>query len=344
MKARWSTCLRLILAVSWIPGRAESLSQVFKKVKDSVVVIATEQKEPPSMPGGEPVSVPGLGSGVLVEGGVKVLTAAHVVQTASKIRVQLASGEVVGAKVSASEPSADVALLLLDRAPKSGTPAIVGDSDLVEVGDQIIVVGAPLGISHTLTVGHISARRQMNTMHGGLFEAEFFQTDAAINPGNSGGPMFNMAGDVIGVVSHIISRSGGSEGLGFVVTSNMARRLVLEQRSMWSGLEGFVLTDDLAGAFNLPQERGVLVQRIAENSPAQMIGLQPGSLRANIEGESLLIGGDIILEVQGINITTEDAREQIRNTMRRVKPGEEVSVTVWRKGQREKLTWSFARP
>ena len=107
----------------------------------------------------------------------------------------------------------------------------LGDSDKVEVGGDVFIVGAPYGISHTLTAGHVSGRHRPNTIYSELATAEFVQTDAAINEGNSGGPMFGMAGEVIGIVSHIISKSGGFEGLGFVVTSNMARALLLERRS-----------------------------------------------------------------------------------------------------------------
>ena len=116
----------------------------------------------------------------------------------------------------------------LERRPTGAKPAPLGDSDRAEVGDQIFIVGAPLGISYSLTVGYISARRETDDLFGGFLPTEQFQTDAAINEGNSGGPMFNMKGEVIGIVSYIISQSGGFEGLGFVITSNMAKRLLLD--------------------------------------------------------------------------------------------------------------------
>ena len=147
----------------------------------------------------------------------KVLTAAHVVQTADTVSVEFPNGEIVKAKVVSSEPPADIALLQLERVPASAVVAKLGDSDQVGVADQIFVVGAPYGISHTLTVGHISARRTPGGEQSELGLAEFFQTDAAVNQGNFGGPMFNMNGEVIGIVSHILSQSGGFEGLGFAV-------------------------------------------------------------------------------------------------------------------------------
>jgi serine protease Do len=203
------------------------------------------------------------------------------------------------------------------------------------VGDQVFVVGAPLGISHTLTVGHISARRAPNGASNALASAELFQTDAAINQGNSGGPLFNLDGDVIGIVSHIVSRSGGSEGLGFVVTSNAARRLVIDEPSVWVGLEGFLLTNDIARAFNVPSgAAGLLVQRIAEGSPAQRVGLRAGALPVAVGEQRLLIGGDIILAVEGIALGTTDAYENIRRRLIELRAGgNPIRVTVLRGGE-----------
>src|SRR3989442_5139983 len=203
---------------------AQSLSEIFKRVDPAVVVIHTKEKEIPTIPDTQPVSVAGLGSGVLVSSDGQVLTAAHVVQTADAIVVEFLTGEFLQARVVSSEPTADVALLQLERAPTVPLAARLGDSDAVQVGDQVFVVGAPLGISHTLTVGHISARRKPDGPLSRMSPAEFFQTDAAINPGDSGGPLFNMAVAVICIVSHILSTSGGSEGPGFAVTSNVTGR------------------------------------------------------------------------------------------------------------------------
>ncbi len=330
---------RLVIAVAAAllsglpaPAGAQRLGEAFKRVNPSVVVVRTKEKEVSVEERGV-VSVAGLGSGVLISADGKVLTAAHVVHTADTITVEFLGGEVVGARVIASEPQADVSLLQLDRVPAAAFVAPLGDSDAVEVGDLVFVVGAPYGIGHTLTVGHISARHQPRSVYLGMSLAEFFQTDAAINRGNSGGPMFSMAGEVVGIVSHIISKSGGFEGLGFVVTSNMARRLLLERKSFWSGLDGFVLSGTLAEVFNLPQPAGLLVQRVAQDSPAAAIGVRAGTTTATVDGQALVVGGDVILAVQGIQIDERSAYEKIVERLGQIHPGAQITITVLRAGR-----------
>ena len=340
MRARSALVLSAVLMGSIsVPIRAQSLSEVFRNVNPSVVVVLTREKEVAPVPGAQPASVAGLGSGVLVSDDGKVLTAAHVVQTADTIVVQFLTGEVLKARVVSSEPAADVALLQLERPPLSPLAARLGDSDAVEVGDQVFVVGAPLGIGHTLTVGHISARRGPNATLAGLSLAELFQTDATITEGDSGGPLFNMAGEVIGVVSHILSHSGGSEGLGFAVTSNLARQLMLEERSLWSGLSGYMISGDLGQVFNLPPPgSGLLVQKIASGSPAERIGLRAGTLRAIIGDEEIIVGGDVILAIQGVPLAAPDSYLLVRRKVGEMRPGEQITVTVLRAGTRLELT------
>jgi S1-C subfamily serine protease len=328
----------VVLVAAALPAGAQTVAEAFKQVKDAIVVVRTEGSELAPTGSRENVSVSGLGSGVLIAREGMILTAAHVVQTAEMIEVEFTSGETISGKVYASEPGVDVAVIKLDRPPAQATVARVGNSDNTQVGEQVFIVGAPLGISHTLTVGHISARRTMNGMYGPFEKMELFQTDAAINPGNSGGPMFNMNGEVIGVVSHIISQTGGSQGLGFVVTSNLARDLVLKQRTMWSGMEGFALYGELAEIFNLPQSHGTLVQKVAKNSPAERLGIKAGTIIGQIDGQPVILGGDIILAVNGISLAEPDAGEKIAALRASYIPGEKMTVTVFRGGKKMELS------
>jgi serine protease Do len=329
------TAIALLLpAAAGCPAWAhQEISEIFEQVKGSVVVIETEQNEiDPTLKAGL-VRVGAVGSGVLISDDGKIFTAAHVVQTAESITVRFPDGEMIPARVLYSAPRADLALVQLARLPRDAQVAPVGDSDKVDVGDQIFVVGAPQGISNTLTVGHISARRSENVLFGSLEEVELFQTDAAINHGNSGGPMFNMDGEVIGIVSFIISESGGSDGLGFVISSKSANRLLMEQSRVWSGMKGIPVDGLLARILNVPQAKGMLVEAVAENSLGSHLGIEGGLIKATIADVELVLGGDIILEVQGISLIDPDAREKIRDVMSGLKDGDKITVRVLRGGE-----------
>ncbi len=326
--------LLFIAAVTIVPLAAhQEISEVFNRVKGSVVVIETEQNEIDPMLKAGLVRVGAVGSGVLISDDGKIFTAAHVVQTAESITVRFPDGEMIPARVLYSAPRADLALLQLARLPRDAHVAPVGDSDQVNVGDQVFVVGAPQGISNTLTVGHISARRSENVLFGSLEEVELFQTDASINHGNSGGPMFNMDGEVIGIVSFIISESGGSEGLGFVITSRSANRLLMEQSRVWSGMKAIPVDGLLAAILNVPQARGMLVEAVAENSLGSHLGIEGGLIKATIADVELVLGGDVILEVQGISLNDPDARKKIRDVMSGLKDGDKITVRVLRGGE-----------
>jgi S1-C subfamily serine protease len=328
------------LMALWLSStaQAESLRAIFKQVDTSIVVVQTVHTDVVTGPQRQVSSVPGAGSGVLISPEGKVVTAAHLIQSADEILVHFVSGATVKAKILSSDPAADIAMLQVEKVPDGMKAAKLGDSDDAEIGDQVFIVGAPLGLGHTLSVGHIGARHRPNTMYGAMARAEFFQTDAAINEGNSGGPMFNMAGEVIGIVSHIVSKSGGSEGLGFVVTSDMARRLLMDRSPFWSGVEGYLLSGDIARVFNIPQPAGVLVQRVSPKSPAALLGLKPGSLAAVIEGQSFIVGGDIVLDVLGVPIVPDGSSYSvIRERLGKLKSGDALTVTVLRGGKKNEL-------
>ena len=283
---------------------------------------------------GKTVGTTGIGSGVLIGKNGQVLTAAHVVQAADAVAVEFRNGETVAARIVSADSAADVALLEVERVPRGIAAAALGDSDRVEVGDQVFVVGTPFGMSHTLTVGHVSARRNAPIENPFATPAELFQTDAALNAGNSGGPMFNLAGEVIGIVSLIVSRSGGSDGLGFAVTSNAARRFVIDEPSVWSGVQGMLLMDEVARALNVPGAAGLLVQHVAADSPAQRLGLRGGFLSAIVGTGTFLIGGDIVIAVDGIALGAPDAQETIRRRLIEMhRRGNPIHLTVLRGGE-----------
>lgn len=323
--------------------QAQTVREAFRRVKDSVVVIHTTEKEAarqPIMTGQSGfVSFEGLGSGVLISADGKILTAAHVVQTADTVAVEFPNEEVITAKVISSASFADVALLQLERMPAKSTVAVLGDSNKMETGDQVFVVGAPLGLNHSLSVGYIGAKRPSRVRMGSFRNAEFIQTDAAINTGNSGGPMFNMKGEIVGIVSNILSRSGGFEGIGFVASSNIARELLLEQKSFWTGMEGILLEGDAAAVLNVPQSAGFLVQKVASGSPSDRLGITGGIVRAVIQGQEVILGGDIILSINEIPMTPGDENfDRIFANISRLKKGDKMTSKILRAGKILELT------
>jgi S1-C subfamily serine protease len=333
--------LAIVIAASVaapVPAPAQNVRDVFDKVSPSVVVIRGR---------GRDVSADGRGlsyisevaSGVVVSAEGHVMTAAHVVQAMDEITVEFDGGQSVPAHVVASEPAADLALLRADPPHPLLVPAPLGDSDTVRVGDQVIIVGSPYGLGRSLSVGWISARHPRNTVYRAMPLAEFFQTTATINQGNSGGPMFDLAGRVIGIVSHNISRSGGSEGLGFVVTSNSARQLLFEGKTFWTGVEGHIVAGELAEILNVPQPAGFLVRTVAQGSPAWLAGIQGGDRVARINGEDIVVRGDIILAVGGVPFGPgEMVVQQIRERMEQAKSGDALPVTILRAGKVLELT------
>ena len=201
-----------------------------------------------------------------------------------------------------------------------------------------MVVGAPYGLSYSLSVGWISAKWPPNSVYKAIPLAEFFQTNATINTGNSGGPMFNMAGEVIGIVSHIISKSGGSEGLGFVVTVNTARHFLMEKRSIWAGLDAMFLTGELAEIFNVPGGAGVLVKNVVKDSPAWNAGILGGDRTATIGGQEIVVRGDIMLEIAGVPLRDEGDIVTVREKLASMQPGAPFTIKVLRAGKIIELT------
>ena len=315
--------------------QAQSLDDIFRQVNPSVIVVRSK---------GRDVSAGGLtrfneiGSGFLTSAGGRVMTAAHVVNGMDEVTVEGVGGEVVRAKIVSSDAAADIALLQLERVTAAMRVARIGDDSKVRVGQQVLVVGAPYGLAHSMSVGWISARWPPNTIFRDMPLAEFFQTTATINSGNSGGPMFNMAGEVVGIVSQNITKSGGSEGLGFVVTISTAQKLLVERKVFWSALQGRILTGDLAALLNVRAPAGFLVKTVAEGSTAWNMGLMGGDRIATINGQQLALGGDIILAVDGIPVVSEDNIEKIRTQLASAPLGTPFRMSVLRAGKIIELT------
>ncbi len=316
----------------------QNLADKFEKLADAVVVIhTTERAANPNQSSGL-TSIAGLGSGVIIDKQGTILTAAHVVHNADSVEVELRNGDKHWARILSSEPATDLALLRIEEPPTKLVWVKLGDSDRTRIGDPVFIIGAPYGIGYSLSTGTISGRQKGGDDGSRFAIGEFFQTDAAINQGNSGGPMFNQRGEVIGIVSFILSQSGGFEGLGFAATSNLARERMLERPSLWTGVETIMLGGDIAKAFNVPQPFGMLVQRVARGSNSELLGLRGGEYQVTIAGQVFLIGGDVILNVMDVPVDGGRNYDAIREKLYGVQPGHKVTVTVLRGGELVELT------
>jgi serine protease Do len=329
--------LALLLAAPSL-GEGESLGDAYRRVSTSVVVIRARGQE---VTADGTVGFKEIGSGVLISGDGKVATAAHVVQTMENITVEFLGEKPVPARVVASEQWADISILQVSVVPRDATVAKLANSDPVRVGDPVFIVGAPYGLSYSLSEGIISARWAPNTVTKDFPLAEFFQTDAVINTGNSGGPMFTRAGELIGIVSHNITKSGGSEGLGFVVTANTVRSLLVERNRGFFGVDLMLVSGAMAQALNVPQEGGFLVKQVVKDSVGGRLGLKGGDRLGIVEGQQIVVGGDILLTVQGISMASVEDRAKVVKALETLQVGQELRVTVLRGDKIVELSMTF---
>ena len=279
--------------------------------------------------GGEPEEREqrGLGSGVIYSKDGLVLTNNHVIEGADEITVQTSDGTDYDAEVVGTDEKSDVAVLRLKGTPKDLVPIRVGDSTNLRVGDVVLAIGNPFGFSQTVTMGIVSAKGRSET--GIVDYADFIQTDAAINPGNSGGALVNMQGELVGINTAIISRSGGYQGIGFAIPSNMASQIaksLLEHGRVVRGWLGIGIQDvdpDLAGALSLPTADGVLVSDVEPASPADKGGLQRG---------------DVILTVDG---KKTNSSTQLRNLIAEAGANKKVELAILRGGKPQSLSMTL---
>ena len=317
---------------------AQSLSELYEKVNPAVVVILTEQKELISSGNTTKTHTSeGLGSGFMISE-TQIITAAHVVQVAEKVNVEFLDGEIIPAKVISAYATADVALIELIWPRKDAVTLTLADSKQVRIGEQVFVVGAPYGLGHSLSSGYVSGIINDTNDKNPFTNSEYIQTDAAINTGNSGGPMINMDGEVIGVVSNILTESGGFQGIGFASSSNITKELLFEKKILWNGTDLMPVTGKIAKVFNLPQESGLLVQRVVKVSPFGILGIEDGDIEMTVNGQKLIVGGDIILSINGVEFENSDeSLLQISEVMRIKKDNTPLEIVVFRVGKKVTL-------
>jgi serine protease Do len=264
----------------------------------------------------------GVGTGVIVSDNGYILTNNHVVDGADEMTVTLSDDRSYNAKVVGTDPKTDLAVIKI--ATGDLLPAQLGDSDDIHVGEWVLALGNPFGLTETVTAGIISAKGRANV---GIADYEdFIQTDAAINPGNSGGPLVDLDAKVIGITTAIATRSGGYQGIGFAIPSNMAKKIMEDIISGGKVVRGYMgaaiqnLTEDLAKSFNYHGTAGVLIGDVTKDGPAGKAGLK---------------SGDIIIEYDGKHMKDMN---QLRNSVAETKPGTEVPIEIVRDGRQETKT------
>lgn len=263
-----------------------------------------------------------LGSGVIISEDGYVITNSHVVEGADKIVVRMEGDkDEFKAKLIGRDPKIDLALLKIES-KKSFPYASLGDSDKVRVGDWAIAIGNPFGLGGTVTSGIISARgRNINV---GPYD-DFLQTDAAINPGNSGGPLFDVDGNIIGINTAILTRSGGSQGIGFSIPANTVKLIIDQIKEHgrpirgWLGVRIQTVTPELAEAFGLKENSGALVAAVVDGSPAAKAGAKEG---------------DVIIAFNDVEISE---MSELPRVVAQTKVGKKVPLVVMRKGKKKTL-------
>lgn len=285
----------------------------------------------------DPVPVEGAGSGFLIDTQGHILTNYHVVAGAQTIQVTLGDQSRYIAKYIGADTRNDIALIQIDARGRKLMPLPLGDSRDLVVGQRVLAIGNPFGFQSTLTTGVISSLGRTVQTDQNTFIDEAIQTDAAINRGNSGGPLLNTHGEVIGINSAIFSPSGTTAGIGFAIPINTAKRvaqeLITKGRVVHAtlGVSGRPIWPGLAQALNLSVVRGIMIENVTPGGPAARAGIRAGN-RVVLAGlQQLLIGGDILVAIDGKPVA---GQADLSLLMNRAQPGDIVTLTVVRNGKK----------
>ena len=284
--------------------QVERLSPAVVNISTTTIVNGGPNMDMPQVPPGSPFEdffknfgdndrkrrASSLGSGFIIDDAGIVVTNFHVIENAEEITVTLADETVFTAEVLGQDQKTDIAVLKIDPGDTKLTAVPFGDSDSLRVGDWVLAIGNPFGLGGTVTAGIVSARGR--DIGNGPYD-DFIQTDASINRGNSGGPLFNVEGEVIGINTAIFSQTGGSVGIGFAISSSLAKRVTTQlaeygtTRRGWLGVFIQEVTPDIAESLGLDEAMGALVSTVNESSPAEAAGLEPGDVIVRFDGKSI---------------------------------------------------------
>ncbi len=303
---------------------------IYGQLKNSVVLIETDL---------------GLGSGFVYDESGHIITNYHVVEDASAIQVTFLDGATTSAEVIGSDPYSDIAVIRLDQQITTLQAVVLGNSSNILVGEPVVAMGNPYGLSDTLTAGIVSSLGRSIDAPGGYVIIDIIQLDAAINPGNSGGPLVNVKGQVVGVNTAIQSETGSFAGIGFAIPSDTVKREIADliktgtYQHPWLGISGLEVSIAIADAIGLETPQGILVVDVTAGGPADLAGLRGSDYDETIDDQTIPLGGDIIIKINDrlVRSVTDLSVYMERNTH----PGDSANLVIIREGEEMSLVVTF---
>ncbi len=316
----------------------DSLVALYAQVNPSVVNITIYMKNDQ----GDIVEA-AQGSGFVYDGSAHVVTNAHVVQDAEQVEVRFSDGLIRPAKVLGADLNSDLAALEVENMPASVNPLPLGTIDGLQVGQTVVAIGNPFGLSGTLTRGIISALGRTIPALNTFSIPQSIQTDAAINPGNSGGPLLNLRGEVIGINDQIETTNGSraNSGVGFAIPVTIIQRVVPSLISdgaytwPWIGVRGSALSYELIQGMKLPVEKGAYIWQVVQGGPAAKAGLVGAQKTESVDGRPTDVGGDVVIAINGQPIESFD--DMLVYVALNTRPGDTITLTIVRNGQQKDL-------
>ncbi len=312
-------------------GPKMSTADLFEKSQYGVVQVVVRKV-------GDNATDRSIGSGIVYDYSGDIITNNHVVDKYEKIRTIFHDGKSYDAKVAGTDPFADLAVIKVNASYQDLHPLPLGDSSKLRIGDQVVAIGSPFGLTGSLTSGIISqVGRLLNPPNISFSIPNVIQTDTAINPGNSGGPLLDMNGEVIGINTAIQSDTGEFSGIGFSIPSNTMKRIVPvlihegHYKHPWLGISGLSIDPDFASLVGLELNHGFLVQNVVPDSPASKAGLRGYNETKTIEGVQYKIGGDIIVGIDNIQVNKlEDMLNYLQDNK---SVGDKINLKIFRNGK-----------
>jgi S1-C subfamily serine protease len=325
-----------------VSSQGLTVQEIYERAAPAVVQITTTLTSSGSGGTGAPAAR-ALGSGFVIDRAGHIVTNYHVVEGAQTIRVGFSNRETVEAALVGTDPATDLAVLEVDLPAQALVPLALADSDQVAVGEPVVAIGNPFGLERTVTAGIVSALQRAVTSPSGSTIDHVIQTDAPINHGNSGGPLIDSRGRVLGVNSQIETggSGNGNVGIGFAVPSNTVETVVAQLldggkvERAFLGVAARPVAPELARAFDLPVDEGLLVETVTPSSGAAKAGLEAGDRDVVVEGESYRLGGDVIVAADGKPVSTI---ADLRDAVTAHRPGERMRLEIYRDGARRTVT------